>query len=89
MYTIRLSVLAVAVSLAAMAGPVLAQTWSTYQAPGSPFTDLTGPHGWHGDAYQAPGSPFTDTTIYGPHGQVQRCSTYQAPGSPFADTTCH
>lgn len=88
MTTTRLAILAAAVSLSAMAGPVMAQNWTSYQAPGSPFTSYTGPNGWSGTTYQAPGSPFSNTTINGPHGQMQQCTTYQAPGSPFASTNC-
>jgi hypothetical protein len=89
MNTLKISLLVIGASLSAMAAPVLAQTWTTYQAPGSPFTELTGPNGWNGTTYQAPASPFTETTIRGPRGQTRQCTTYQAPGSPFAETSCH
>lgn len=69
--------------------PAAAQNWTTYQAPGSPFTTHTGPHGWSGSTYQAPDSPFSSSTFHGPHGQTRTCQTYQAPGSPFSSTTCH
>lgn len=78
-----------ALAMIAAGSPAMAQNWTTYQAPGSPFTSYTGPNGWSGSAYQAPGSPFSSSTFNGPHGQTRTCQTYQAPGSPFSSTTCN
>jgi len=80
--------LAITTLLSFAALPAAAQ-WQSYHAPGSSFTEHTGPNGWSAESYHSPGSSWTDTTIRGPQGQRRNCSTYHYRGTSFSDTDCN
>jgi hypothetical protein len=89
MTTTRLAILAAAVSLSAMAGPVMAQTmdWSSYQLGNQRNYTGYDQNGnmWTGSSYNL--GNRTNSTFYGPGGQMTNCSSYQLGNR--TNTSCY